>query len=283
MSLSVALLLLTRAEAYVFDEARNKVAEISAPVMEFLSAPLAVMREWVGDLRDYFGVYEENRRLKAENERLMAWKTAAENLEQRLARYEALLDVQLEPGIGYITARVIGDSGGPFVRTYIVNAGRDDGVDVGQAVVDAEGLVGRVVGSGATSARVLLISDLNSRIPVLVEPSHYRAIMRGANDTQPELLELPEAFEISPGDRVVTSGHGGMLPPGLPVGEVILDSSGKYRVEPFAREPRIDYVRILKYEFPNDVDEARPVGEDTGREKSVSQAEEAPAAVATPN
>ena len=262
IGLSVALLLLGRAEAYVFDEARTKVAEATAPIMEMLSTPLAIVREWVGDVRDYFNVYEENRRLKEENARLMAWKAAALRMEQTAARYEALLNVQLEPGIGYVTGRVIADSGGPFVNTYIVNAGREDGVAKGQAVVDTEGLIGRVIGTGDEASRVLLITDLNSRVPVLIEPSHYRAVMAGNNSANPRLLYVSdeteinssEQIEIGPDQRVVTSGHGGMFPPGLPIGVVVRASDGEYRVQPYSDQGRVDFVRMLQYDFPRDIE-----------------------------
>jgi len=262
IGLSVALLLLGRAEAYVFDEARTKVAEVTAPIMEILSTPLAIVREWVGDVRDYFNVYEENRRLKEENARLMAWKAAALRMEQTAARYEALLNVQLEPGIGYVTGRVIADSGGPFVNTYIVNAGREDGVAKGQAVVDTEGLIGRVIGTGDKASRVLLITDLNSRVPVLIEPSHYRAVMAGNNSANPRLLYVSdeteinssEQVEIDPDQRVVTSGHGGMFPPGLPIGVVVRASDGEYRVQPYSDQGRVDFVRMLQYDFPRDIE-----------------------------
>ncbi len=277
ISLSVALLLLGRAEAYVFDEARTKVAEITAPVMELLSTPLAILREWVGDVRDYFNVYEENRRLKEENARLMAWKAAALRMEQTAARYEALLNVQLEPGIGYVTGRVIADSGGPFVNTYIVNAGREDGVTNGQAVVDTEGLIGRVIGTGEEASRVLLITDLNSRVPVLIEPSHYRAVMAGNNSAKPRLLYISdeteinssEQIEIGPDERVITSGHGGMFPPGLPVGVVVQAGDGEFRVQPFADQGRVDFVRLLQFDFPQDIE--TPSGPDEAVEETLAE------------
>ncbi len=249
---SIALLLLGRAEAYIFDEARTKVAEAAAPIMELLSSPIAAARGWIGDFEDYFNVYEQNRRLREENSRLLAWKSAALQLEQTTARYEALLNVQLEPGIGYITGRVIADAEGPFVHTFIVNAGTDDGAAKGQAVVDTDGLIGRVVGAARNASRVLLINDLNSRIPVLVEGGQHRAVMAGNNTKEPLLLYLPETADVRVGQRVVTSGHGGMFPPGLPVGEIVEGSEGEYPVRPFAEQSRINFVRMLQFDFPKD-------------------------------
>jgi rod shape-determining protein MreC len=251
--ISIALLLLGRSETYIFDEARTKVAGAVAPIMELLSSPIAAARSWIGDFEGHFNVYEQNRRLREENSRLLAWKSAALQLEQTAARYEALLNVQLEPSIGYITGRIIVDAEGPFVHTFIVNAGTEDGAQKGQAVVDTDGLIGRVVGAGKGASRILLISDLNSRIPILVEPGQYRAIMAGDNTREPLLLYLPKKAEIRTGQRVVTSGHGGLFPPGLPVGEVMEGPGSKFRVKPFAERARINFVRLLQFDFPKNV------------------------------
>ncbi len=255
LALSLGLLLFGRAEAYVFDDARAKATEIITPVMDVLSKPLAMLREWAGGFDDYFNVYEENRRLRAENARLREWKTAALRDRQKAARYEALLNVQLDPDITYITGRAIGETGGPYVQTMIVNVGHDAGARVGQAVVDGGGLIGRVVTVGRRSSRVLLISDLNSSIPIVVEPSQYRALMIGGK-AWPSLNYSPDEdqSEIKTGDRVVTSGDGGLFPPGLPVGLVVQTGEDSYSVKPFANPARTDYVRLLKYEFPRTIE-----------------------------
>ncbi len=252
--ISCALLLFGRAEAYVFDDARTKTVEIMAPVMELFSAPLSLFRNWLGNFDDYFDVYEKNRQLREENNRLLAWKTRALRLEQVAIRYQDLLGVQLEPEITYISGRVVSDSGGPFVHTMIINTGRKQGVTEGQAVVDRQGFIGRVVGTGREASRILLISDLNSRVPVLVESSHDRAVMTGDNTSRPNLEFLSDNAEIKAGDRVVTSGSGGMLPPGLPIGVAVQAGDGKFRVQPFANQARAAYVRVLRYEFPKEIE-----------------------------
>ncbi len=254
IAVSCALLLLGRAEAYVFDQARDKVSEATAPVLEILSTPIAIVRDWIEGVQGFFDVYAENQRLKDENARLLEWKATALRMEQTASRYQALLDVQLEPTIGYVTGRVIADSGGPFVHTYIVNAGRKHGVQVGQGVIDTEGLIGRIVGVGNSASRVLIVNDLNSRVPVLIEPGHYRAIMVGDNSSTPRLEFLPDEVDIEQGDRVITSGHGGLLPPGLPVGEVVIEKEGTYFVKPYGDQARVDFVRILSYEFPREIE-----------------------------
>ncbi len=277
---SCALLLFGRAEAYVFDDARNKTLEIMTPVMDWMSSPSALFRSWLENFDAYFDVYEKNRILREENSRLMAWKDRALQLEQVAIRYQDLLDVQLEPEITYISGRVVSDSGGPFVHTLIINAGRKQGVAEGQAVVDRRGFIGRVVGTGKAASRILLASDLNSRVPVLVEPSNDRAVMTGDNTSRPNLEFLSDNAEIKAGDRVVTSGAGGMLPPGLPVGITVQTNEGKFRVQPFSEQARVSYVRVLRYDFPGEI--APETEEEAAEEEEALSVDASPPAPAAP-
>jgi rod shape-determining protein MreC len=146
-----------------------------------------------------------------------------------------------------VTARVIGDSGGAFVRSVLVNAGTAQGISKGQAAVTGKGLAGQVVQVGYRSARVLLITDINSRVPVLVEGSRKRAILAGDNGILPRLTFMPVNASVVPGDRVVTSGHGGVFPPGLPVGRITVADDGVLRVAPFFELDRLEYIRLVDY------------------------------------
>ena len=248
-----ALLLVGRAENYIVDRIRQAMTDLSAPLLELGSRPVAAARNLIASTDEYAYVFEENARLRAENKALKEWRERAHALERRVDRYEALLDVRVEPSIGYATGRVIGDSGGPFVHAYIVSVSASAGAAPGQAVVDDQGVIGRIVSAGVSASRVLLLTDLNSRIPVRIEPSGYRAIAAGDNTRFPRLKFLPPAARLKPGDRVVTSGHGGLMPPDLPVGIVVLDKDGNPRVQSHSEFERTSMVRVLQYEFPNRV------------------------------
>jgi rod shape-determining protein MreC len=147
----------------------------------------------------------------------------------------------------------VADPSGPFRHARVINAGKQQGVKKGQAAVDGEGLIGRVVSVGNNSARILLLPDLDSRIPVAVEPSGTNAILVGNDSAQPRLEHLPPLASINVGDRVVTSGAGGDIAPGIPVGTVT-GEPGDFRVALFADFHRAEYVRLLQYNFPRDVD-----------------------------
>ncbi|MES1198948.1 MAG: rod shape-determining protein MreC [Pseudomonadota bacterium] len=203
--------------------------------------------------------------LEAENRDLRAWRSLAERLAERNARYEALLKMPPDAfGEGAdiehaIAAQLVLDSGGPFTRTLVANAGSDHGVRVGFIAVNEYGLVGRVVSVGHRSARVLMLDDYNSRIPVLGEGSRVRAVLAGQATQPPELLTKPFEVEtprldfivgaqsLREGERVVTSGDGGLYPRGIPVGVARRGSDGVWRVALAASRRPIDFVRILPY------------------------------------
>lgn len=203
--------------------------------------------------------------LEAENRELQAWRDLAERLAERNARYEALLRMP-EDSFGEgadiehsIAAQLVLDSGGPFLRTLVANAGEAHGVKVGYIAVNENGLVGRVVSVGQRSSRVLMLDDYNSRIPVMGEASRVRAVLAGQATRRPELslypyqLEAPRmdfivgAQALREGERVITSGDGGLYPRGIPVGVARREGDGAWRVALAAAQRPIDFVRLIPF------------------------------------
>jgi rod shape-determining protein MreC len=250
VAVAFALLVLSRTESEGVARLRVQVVDALAPVLDVMAQPVLAVNRILGAAEQLLYTYSENARLREANERLLQWEAVARRLEQENALYRALLNVQPDMRPTYVTARVIGDAGGPFVRTLLVNAGRRDGVMNGQAAVAAGGLAGRIVEAGERSARLLLLTDLNSRVPVVLESSRYRAVLAGDNTAMPRLSFLPTNAQARVGDRLVTSGHGGVFPPGLPVGVVSAVHDSEIRVQPFAAWDRIEYVSVLQYEVP---------------------------------
>jgi rod shape-determining protein MreC len=203
--------------------------------------------------------------LEAENRELMAWKGLAERLAERNARYEALLRMPADAfGEGAdiedaVAAQLVLDSGGPFTRTLVANAGADHGVRVGYVAVNEYGLVGRVVSVGQRSSRVLMLDDYNSRIPVMGEGSRVRAVLAGQAARAPDLLTSPFQLEtprlefivgaqaLREGERVITSGDGGIFPRGIPVGVAHRSADGVWRVVLAASQRPIDFVRLAPF------------------------------------
>lgn len=255
--LALGVLIVARAQDGMFERARETINDAGAPVMEVLTGPAVEFKRWSEGVGSLFTLYEENQRLREENERLLAAQSELAYLQRKVQRYEELLKAPAEADVTSVAARIIADAGGPFVHTVLINAGRAQGVTKGQAVVDERGLLGRVVAAGNRSARVLLLSDLNSRIPVMIEGANLKAILAGDNSGRPVLEYLPPGSRITAGARVVTTPDGGVFPPGVAVGKVASGSQVP-RVELFTVEGRADFVRVLHYTAPVDVDDATP-------------------------
>ncbi|HEY8872231.1 MAG TPA: rod shape-determining protein MreC, partial [Stellaceae bacterium] len=169
--LSAAIIVLGKADQTMFDSLRTTLTDDTAPALDALSRPLNAAATMIERARGIVTMYQDNVRLVGENERLLQWQQVALKLSADNRDLRGLLKVVPETAVSYVTARVIANSGGGYVRTVMVNAGSEDGLARGQAAVTGEGLAGRLTEVGSRAARVLLITDLNSRIPVVVEAS----------------------------------------------------------------------------------------------------------------
>ncbi|HEY2032218.1 MAG TPA: rod shape-determining protein MreC [Rhizomicrobium sp.] len=247
--LAVVLVLLGKAQSSLFDRARASFTDWTRPALVWVSTPFDKASAWFNGIDGIFVVYQENQRLKQENARLRQWQSAALLLDERLKRYQLLLNAVPDPALNARTARVIGRASHPFLDTMIIDAGKSQGLKPGEAVVDARGMIGRIFLSGERTSWVLLLTDLNSRIPVMIQPGNIQAIMAGDNTPNPTLDTLATTAPLKVGDQVVTSGDGGLIPPGLPVG-VLVNEGGAFRVALLADAGASEDVRILDYKLP---------------------------------
>ncbi|HSR71951.1 MAG TPA: rod shape-determining protein MreC [Kiloniellales bacterium] len=245
-----ALMLLGKADTVVVERLRTTVTDAAVPVLELASEPVDTVRAMADNIAELANLRDENAALRREVERLQSWQATARRLEVENAVLRELANMTPDPGLRFVTARVVGDSGGAFARSVLINAGSRQGVAKGQAAVTAEGLAGRVAEVGERSARILLITDINSRVPVLVGPGRERAVLAGDNGPRPRLLYLAPGVTVEPGQRVVTSGHGGVFPPDLAIGVVGAPGDVGPRVQPFVDWAHMEYLRLADYELP---------------------------------
>jgi rod shape-determining protein MreC len=249
MLVSLALLALSRLDHSVVRAARSLLAEAASPVLSAAMVPFDPVQRALRRFGDLLDMQRELDRLRADGQRLRGWESRAKELERRLVDLDRLAKVVPEPGLTFATVRVIADSTGPFVRTAMVDAGREQGIKHGFPVINADGLVGRVVAAGPRSARLLLLNDFNSRVPVFIGARSLRAVMIGDNSPYPRLAHLPPEEKPQPGDDVFSSGVGGIFPRGLKIG-VVVDAGEQLRVELHARLDRLEYVSVLFFETP---------------------------------
>lgn len=231
---------------------RIAVTDTLVPVLTYIGAPFRFLAESVGDMTGLTQIRAENSRLKAENKQLHEWYQTAMLLRAENQSLKDLLNVIPEPDQSYITTRMIADSGSSFVKTVLIEAGQDNAVEEGQAVLGGQGMIGRVIEVGQRASRVLLLNDINSHIPVVVEGANQRAVLAGTNEDLLVLIHLPSDVLVEKGSRIVTSGTGGMFPTGLPIGEVVEIRNGTPMVHMFSDPYASGYVQIVeKPQDPN--------------------------------
>jgi rod shape-determining protein MreC len=241
-----AIFIIWRIDNPRVERLRAAITDRLVPSFEWASVPVTKAVTMFQDYESYTRIYEQNQELRRELQQMKAWKEAALQLEQENARLLDLNKVKLDPKFTYVTGLVLADSGSPFRQSVLLNIGLRDGVVDGWPAMDGLGLVGRISGVGENTARVLLLSDTNSRIPVTIQPSGQKAIMTGDNTENPllEFIEKPDL--VRPGDRIVTSGDGGVFPAGLVVGDVSLGSDQRLRARMSADYERLEFLRVLR-------------------------------------
>lgn len=248
--LSVILVAFDRPQSRpeALSEVRAAFNDAAMPMLELAAWPLRGLRNVGPWWRRQFELAEENRTLKEELAELRAWRDVALSLRDRTQLYEQALNLETPAARERITAWAVAERAGPFVRSRLLGVGARDGVAEGYPVVNIYGLVGRTVDVGERSSRVLLLTDLNSRVAVMADRSNARAMLTGDNTDFPRLEYLGTDPDIEPGDRIVTSGDDNVLPRGLPVGEVVRDRHGQWRVALYSDAAPIDLVWIWPFE-----------------------------------
>ena len=241
------LMLLGKADTLLAERARMALADTLAPIYVALAEPLRSLRDAVAEVTSLWDIRAENVRLRDENERLRRWQSIALALDAENQRLKANLHWMPDPAASYVTARVVADAGGVYARAVLISLGPHHGIRKGEIALDERGLVGRVTEVGARTARVLLITDLNSRIPVMLENSHAHAILVGTNGPRPRLIYWPEGSAPQEGERVVTSTEAGAFPANLPVGIVHYSAANVPELVPAAMLDRLEMVRIFDY------------------------------------
>ncbi len=247
---SVAILLSDRREAFdtdAYGRPRTLSDKVMAPVGEVLSTPGRLAGDGIEGIRGYFFAASENRRLKAELKTMQQWRETAVRLRDLNDRYRALLGLKTDPPIPMATARVVTDSRGPFANSRLADAGSEKGIQIGNPVMSENGLVGRIIGVTEGVSRILLLTDVASRTPVMIDRSNARAILTGDGGPNPKLEYLRGQNPVQNGDLVLTSGDGGLFPRGLPVGVAVKGLDGRWRVVLASDKAPVDYVRILLF------------------------------------
>ena len=242
---SFSLMFLGKADLAAVRNLRMGGSEFLAPLVDVVSAPIRAIETMIEGVRTVASLRAENVRLQGENDLLKRWRRRAEILESENRQLRSVTGAATVKNRTPITARAVTAPGGGFAHTVLISIGRERGIVRGNPVVTADGLVGIVIDVGLKHARVLMISDINARIPVILASSSWPGLTIGQNGQFLELKFLPGEANPKIGELVLTSGHGGVLPNGLPVGRVEEVKDGKILVRPAVDFRHLSYISVL--------------------------------------
>ena len=223
--LSIILISIETIEAKPFNYFRSFIKDTIYRGSLAVSAPFKVFDNFADYINKHLNLYSNYDELKKENNELKNNISESDFLEFENAQLRKLIEEQVSSSSDLLSARVMIDKQSPYLNSFIINIGSNKNIKNGMAVLDGKNFVGRIVDVNFFSSRVLLVSDLNSKIPVIIEPSGHHAILSGHGTNKPILEYLPENYTIQDGDKVYTSGKEGIFSPGIPIGEIKIEKN----------------------------------------------------------
>ena len=233
---------------------KNYFNDISSYVLKFVGIPVSSVNKAAYEINSLVNLYTRNKNLTQENIDLYKWKDLAQNLLIENQDLKKLLNSVNNIPNNYITAKVIANSSGSYIKTITINVGKKENVKVGNAVSNNWGMIGRIIQVGSKTSRVLLITDINSQIPIYFEKSKHKAITVGNNSDLLDIKFLKPRVHILDNDRIITSGEGGLLPRGLVLGtylKVLNSDKDKIKILPTRNWDKVNNLNVIL--FDNDV------------------------------
>ncbi len=250
LMLSLALVLVGRADQGFSEQLRARLDDVLAPLYHAAAAPILAAENGTGMIGQFFQLRAENAQLEAENATLRQWQAVAMSLAAENDALKGSLHYQPPPAPRFYAGEVVADLGGAYTRSVLVALGGaavKPAEIMGAVAMDGRGVAGRVVDAGGRAARILLITDLNSRIPVALGTKGAPALMAGTNGVDPALMYWSPGQPPQEGDVVLTSAAGGAFPPGLPIGMVHYNGQNDPVVLPLADLSALRVLRLYSY------------------------------------
>ncbi|MDY4885837.1 MAG: rod shape-determining protein MreC [Alphaproteobacteria bacterium] len=244
---ALMFMMLSKADTLILNKITNSVSQAFSPVIKVMQFPAEVVYAVYDKVRDITLVYSENKRLKAENLDLLMLKNQVRTLKAENKLLGQMLNYTPPPEASFVTAKIVAEEGDGFSHSLIAYTDNAEQVRKGQVVLGAESVVGRVESVSGSYVRVLLFTDINSKVPVILERNRIRGILSGDNTTVPKLMFTAAGADIKEGDMVVTSGVAGVFPTGLPIGVVSKITKGAIAVETISDIERLEYIKIVDY------------------------------------
>ena len=226
----------------VVKKTRGVINDLVYRVSYLASTPTRMFPSLNSEIASHFSLKKENEELRKVIEKYKALELNLEYLTNENINLKKVLNAENISNVSnIILAKVLVDRNSPFLKSIIINKGSKDGIEKGMPVTKDNILVGRIVETNYLSARVLLLNDLNSRIPVTLDADNSQAILSGGGTSKPKLEYLPEGYEFSEDVNVFASGKDGIFNPGTPIGETTIDGE----VDLFVDSNQLSFVTVI--------------------------------------
>lgn len=245
------MMLINKTDTVIIEKTSSMATDVVSPMIDVLVIPARAIAGMFDYFKDLSKIYDDNKKLREENTRLLMVSDKARALEIENKLLSDLLNYTPPPEATYLTARVIAEEGDAFSHSIIAYTGHNENVKKGQVVMSDIGVIGRVDKVGKMYSKIILITDINSKIPVMVERTRVRGILSGDNTSVPKMIFIPLSAELTVGDRVITSGVAGVFPPGLPIGKISTIEKNNVKIKTFGNLERLEYIKIVDYGLDN--------------------------------
>ena len=241
--LSVLLILIETIETKPLNKIRSFIKDVVYRGAIVISSPIKGISNLTDFTNNHLNLYSNYDKLVKENKKLNSNISEVDFLTLENAQLRKLIDEQVESTSNLVSARVMLEEQSPYLNSFVINIGSNKNIKNGMAVLDGKNFIGRIVDVNFFSSRVLLIADLNSKIPILSEPSGNHAILSGHGKDELLLDYLPENHSVKDGDKIYTSGKEGIFTPGIPIGKIKIEKN-KVKVLLFSDLSQITFVNI---------------------------------------
>ena len=244
--LSIFVIVLSNYNFKIIELVKIGINEVTYRVSFLVSLPENKIQNINSQIKDHIKIYDNYKDIESELKKLKQKQLSNNFLKMENEKLRKLINESIESD--EILAKVLIDKDSPFLKSIILNKGTKDKLKIGMAVVDEIYLVGKVIEVNFTNSRVLLLSDLNSKIPVILEPIGIQAVVSGTGGSEGIIQYTKEEYsnKIKSQDIIVyTSGLGGIFKPGLPVGKISSDNIGKINF--FSDFKQLEYVKVISH------------------------------------
>ncbi len=254
---ALLLLILGKVNENNLKVVKNYFMDFSSYILNIVGIPFNSLNKATDQINSLVFLYSNNKNLNLENKELYKWKDLAQKLLVENKELKKLLNAVNQIPDNFITGKVIANSSGSYIKTITLNVGTKNNVLIGNPVVNNWGMIGRVIEVGKKSSRVLLTTDINSQIPIYFEKSKHKAILVGKNSDLLEVRYLKPRVNLINNERIITSGEGGLLPRGLPVGLYLKNLNSernKVKILPSRDWDKFDNLNVILFDNDKNLD-----------------------------